>query len=85
MEYCDRGTLKDAVSSGMFHQKLPSGAIGVDLVAVMDVSCARRWGLGCPEAKQVWEMGAAVLHGTPICARPPHAPTLTHPNALRHP
>ena len=36
-EYCDRGTLRDAVSAGLFHTRLEGGAIGVDLAAVVDV------------------------------------------------
>lgn len=43
-QYCDRGNLRDAVKSDTFHRKLPGGAIGVDLAAVievlLDVTCA---------------------------------------------
>ena len=39
MEYCDRGTLADAVRgrARLFHRPLPGGAVGVDLAAVVDV------------------------------------------------
>jgi hypothetical protein len=36
-QYCDRGSLRDAVRGGMFHRPLPNGAIGVDLAAVVEV------------------------------------------------
>jgi serine/threonine protein kinase len=37
MEYCDRGTLRDAVKRGVFHRPLLNGALGVDLAAVLGV------------------------------------------------
>ncbi|KAI8469616.1 MAG: hypothetical protein J3K34DRAFT_521983 [Monoraphidium minutum] len=37
MEFCDRGTLRDAVEAGMFHRRLAGGAVGVDLGVVLDV------------------------------------------------
>ncbi|GBF90788.1 hypothetical protein Rsub_03089 [Raphidocelis subcapitata] len=37
MEYADGGTLKDAIARGAFHRRLPSGAVGVDLAAVLEV------------------------------------------------
>jgi len=47
MEYCDRGTLRDAVKGGSFHSMLPNGAIGVDVAAVvevlLDVACAAQY------------------------------------------
>jgi len=36
-QYCDRGTLRDALKGGMFHRRLPGGAIGVDLSAAVEV------------------------------------------------
>lgn len=38
MEYCDRGTLGDAVRRArLFHRQLDNGSIGVDLTSVIDV------------------------------------------------
>jgi len=36
-QYCDRGTLRDAVKAGLFHRQLPDGSIGIDIGAVVDV------------------------------------------------
>lgn len=36
-QLCDRGTLRDAIRGGLFHARLPGGAIGVDLAAVVEV------------------------------------------------
>ncbi|KIZ06401.1 putative serine/threonine-protein kinase pats1 [Monoraphidium neglectum] len=37
MEFCDKGTLRDAVKAFTFHQELEGGAIGVDVTAAVDV------------------------------------------------
>jgi serine/threonine protein kinase len=37
MEYCDCGSLRDALKRGVFHRRLPSGTVGVDLAAVLSV------------------------------------------------
>jgi serine/threonine protein kinase len=43
-QLCDRGTLRDAIRGGLFHRRLPGGAVGVDLAAacdvLLDVACA---------------------------------------------
>lgn len=36
-QYCDRGSLRDAVKGFLFHQQLPGGAVGVDIASVVDV------------------------------------------------
>jgi hypothetical protein len=37
MEYCDRGTLRGAISRGRFHRRLHGGAVGIDLAAALEV------------------------------------------------
>ncbi|GBF87615.1 hypothetical protein Rsub_00326 [Raphidocelis subcapitata] len=37
MEYCDMGTLRDAVRRGLFHVRLPGGVVAVDLLKVVKV------------------------------------------------
>lgn len=36
-QYCDRRSLQDAVRNMAFHAQLPSGSVGVDYAAVIDV------------------------------------------------
>jgi serine/threonine protein kinase len=36
-QFCDKGTLRDAVKAFTFHQELEGGAIGVDVTAAVDV------------------------------------------------
>jgi hypothetical protein len=37
MEYCDGGTLRQALRRGMFHRQLAAGEVGVDLCAILEV------------------------------------------------
>jgi hypothetical protein len=37
MEFCDRGTLRDAVRDGAFHRRAAGGAVGVDFERVIEV------------------------------------------------
>jgi serine/threonine protein kinase len=37
LQYCDRGSLRDAVRGGMLHRALPGGAIGIDLASAVEV------------------------------------------------
>ncbi|KAI8470348.1 MAG: kinase-like domain-containing protein [Monoraphidium minutum] len=37
LEFCDRGSLRDALRSGAFHRPLPGGSLGVDVAALAEV------------------------------------------------
>jgi hypothetical protein len=43
MEYCDGGTLRHALKRGIFHRRLPSGEVGVDLCALLEVRGGPSW------------------------------------------
>ena len=38
-KFCDLGTLRDAVLRGQFHAELHGGAVGVDILGVVEVGC----------------------------------------------
>ncbi|KAI8475111.1 MAG: kinase-like domain-containing protein [Monoraphidium minutum] len=37
LEYCDRGTLRDAVAKGTFHRRMRDGGLGVDIGSLLSV------------------------------------------------
>jgi serine/threonine protein kinase len=46
MEYCDGGTLRQALKRGLFHRQLATGEVGVDLCAILEVCMGlRAWHL----------------------------------------
>ncbi len=37
MEYCDRGSLRQALKRGVFHKRIGSSSVAVDLCAIVSV------------------------------------------------
>lgn len=79
LQYCDRGSLGDAVKrDGLFHCRMPSGVLGVDLIAVLDVSL---WGLAArvrshAAAQCMWHASRCMVACRAACMAPVHAPLL---------
>jgi hypothetical protein len=49
MEYCDKGSLRHAMKRGVFHKRLGSTSVAVDLCAIVQVGgygCVCVWGGG---------------------------------------
>ena len=40
MEYCDKGSLRHAIKRGVFHKRLSSTSVAVDLCAIVQVRTA---------------------------------------------